>query len=244
MNNILTLTTQANQDTSQAANIIKAAYRQVFGNRYLMELDVCTSIESLFMNGDLTVQGLVTALAQSESYRRLYLETNSPYRFVELNFKHLLGRPPNNQQEISDHVTRLAEEGFESEIASYTYSAEYLKCFGINTVPYTRTNISISGQKTITFNRTKAFDPGYAGFDGSKRATLLTSIAANTNPAGMNVRKSAGTSGRYNISWVSMQQPATVNRSQQRSLVSYSSLSATIRSIQAQGGKIVAINAN
>lgn len=209
-----------------------------------MELDVCTSIESLFMNGDLTVQGLVTALAQSDSYRRMYLETNSPYRFVELNFKHLLGRPPNSQQEISEHVMRLAEQGFEAEIASYTYSSEYLNCFGINTVPYTRTNISIAGQKTITFNRTKALNPGFAGFDGSKRATLRTSIAGNTNPAGVNVRKSAGTSGRYNISWISMQQPGTVKRSNQRSLVSYSSLSSTIRSIQNQGGKIVAINAN
>ena len=34
-----------------------AAYRQVFGNRHLMELDLNPSIEALFMNGDLTVQG-------------------------------------------------------------------------------------------------------------------------------------------------------------------------------------------
>ena len=94
----------------------------MFGNRYLMELDVCPSIDALFMNGDLTVQGLITSLAQSETYRRYTLEPNNPYRFVELNFKHLMGRPPRNQAEISEHVNRLATEGFEAEIASYTYS--------------------------------------------------------------------------------------------------------------------------
>ncbi len=134
-----TLATPANQDRSHAEDIIRAVYRQVFGNRHLMELDVQPSIEALFINGDLTVQGLVTALAQSESYRRLFLETNNPYRFVELNFKHLLGRPPRDQAEISEHVRRLADEGFEAEIASYTYSDEYLNNFGIDSVPYART---------------------------------------------------------------------------------------------------------
>ena len=149
-----TLTSPANQDRSQARDIILAAYRQVFGNRYMMELDVQPSIEALFNNGDLTVQGLVTALAQSETYRRLYLESNSPYRFVELNFKHLLGRPPRNQAEISEHVRRLADEGFEAEIASYTYSDEYLNNFGIDTVPYSRTATSVVGESTVAYQRT------------------------------------------------------------------------------------------
>ena len=59
-----TLSSAANVDTSHAADVINQTYRQVFGNRHLMELDVNPSIEALFINGDLTVQGLVTALAQ------------------------------------------------------------------------------------------------------------------------------------------------------------------------------------
>ena len=91
-----TLASKANVDSSHAAEVILQTYRQVFGNRHLMELDVNSSLEALFMNGDLTVQGFVTALAQSETYRKLFLEPNSPYKFVELNFKHLLGRPPHD----------------------------------------------------------------------------------------------------------------------------------------------------
>jgi phycoerythrin-associated linker protein len=236
-----TLTSPANQDRSQAADVLRAAYRQVFGNRYLMELDVQPSIEALFMNGDLTVQGLVTALAQSETYRRLYLETNSPYRFVELNFKHLLGRPPRDQAEVSEHVRRLADEGFEAEIASYTYSDEYLNNFGSDSVPFARTATSVVGESTMAYQRTQALDPGYAGFDANGASVLQTSVASSTNPTAAGARKVVGGGDRYTISWTSRVQLGSVRRSAQRSVVSYSSLSKTIQSIQAQGGRILSI---
>jgi phycoerythrin-associated linker protein len=236
-----TLTSPANQDRSQAADVLRAAYRQVFGNRYLMELDVQPSIEALFMNGDLTVQGLVTALAQSETYRRLYLETNSPYRFVELNFKHLLGRPPRDQAEVSEHVRRLADEGFEAEIASYTYSDEYLNNFGSDSVPFARTATSVVGESTLAYQRTQALDPGYAGFDANGASVLQTSVASSTNPTAAGARKVVGGGDRYTISWTSRMQLGSVRRSAQRSVVSYSSLSKTIQSIQAQGGRILSI---
>jgi phycoerythrin-associated linker protein len=236
-----TLTSPANQDRSQAADVLRAAYRQVFGNRYLMELDVQPSIEALFMNGDLTVQGLVTALAQSETYRRLYLETNSPYRFVELNFKHLLGRPPRDQAEVSEHVRRLADEGFEAEIASYTYSDEYLNNFGSDSVPFARTATSVVGESTVAYQRTQALDPGYAGFDANGASVLQTSVASSTNPTAAGARKVVGGGDRYTISWTSRVQLGSVRRSAQRSVVSYSSLSKTIQSIQAQGGRILSI---
>ena len=236
-----TLTSPANQDRSQAAEVLRAAYRQVFGNRYLMELDVQPSIEALFMNGDLTVQGLVTALAQSETYRRLYLETNSPYRFVELNFKHLLGRPPRDQAEVSEHVRRLADEGFEAEIASYTYSDEYLNNFGSDSVPFARTATSVVGESTVAYQRTQALDPGYAGFDANGASVLQTSVASSTNPTAAGARKVVGGGDRYTISWTSRVQLGSVRRSAQRSVVSYSSLSKTIQSIQSQGGRILSI---
>jgi len=236
-----TLASTANQDRSHAADIIRAAYRQVFGNRYLMELDVQPSIEALFINGDLTVQGLVTALAQSDTYRRLYLEENSPYRFVELNFKHLMGRPPRDQAEISEHVRRLADEGFEAEIASYTYSDEYLNNFGIDTVPYSRTSTTTVGESTVAYQRTQVMDPGFAGFDAAKASVLQVSVASRSNPTAARTRKVVGGGTRFAISWTSKVQMGRARRSAQRSVVSYESLSKTIRSIQAQGGRILTI---
>ena len=152
MTEITTLSAQANTDLGHAADVIRRVYKQVFGNKHLMELDVNESLEALFINGDLSVQGLVTALAQSDTYKRLFLEPNSPYRFVELNFKHLLGRAPLNQAEVQNSIKLQAEEGFDALIDSLTDCAEYTEVFGSDIVPYARTADSYAGMYTSSFN--------------------------------------------------------------------------------------------
>ena len=237
-----TLASQANVDTDHASVVISQAYRQVFGNRHLMELDVNKSIEALFYNGDLTVQGLVTTLAQSETYKKLFLETNSPYKFVELNFKHLLGRPPHDQAELMEHVRILQDEGFEAEIASYTYSEEYLSAFGVDQVPYNRASSTIQGGRTIGYTRASQVDAGYAGYDGAeKESKLLSSLCSDKSPV-IKERKSVGNANALTISWTSRRQIGANRRVAQKSVVSQTSMSATIKSILAQGGKILSIS--
>lgn len=241
MSQPLTLATKANVDLDHSRDVIKRIYRQVFGNRHLMELDINTSLEALFINGDLTVQGFVTALAQSETYKKLFLETNSPYKFVELNFKHLLGRAPHDQSEIMEHVKLLSDEGYETEIASYTYSAEYLTSFGIDQVPYSRGSNTMQGGSTINYARTNAFEVGYAGYDGAKKgSTLLKSITTGSVPD-ISQRKGVGNGGALTISWSSRKQIGANRRVAQKSVVSQTSMSSTIKSILSQGGKILSI---
>lgn len=241
MSQPLTLATKANVDLDHSRDVIKRIYRQVFGNRHLMELDVNTSLEALFINGDLTVQGFVTALAQSETYKKLFLETNSPYKFVELNFKHLLGRAPHDQSEIMEHVKLLSDEGYETEIASYTYSAEYLTSFGIDQVPYSRGSNTMQGGSTINYARTNAFEVGYAGYDGAQKgSTLLKSITTGSVPD-ISQRKGVGNGGALTISWSSRKQIGANRRVAQKSVVSQTSMSSTIKSILSQGGKILSI---
>ncbi|QNJ30945.1 rod linker polypeptide (Lr)/ C-phycoerythrin class I-associated (CpeE) [Synechococcus sp. PROS-9-1] len=241
MSQPLTLATKANVDLDHSRDVIKRIYRQVFGNRHLMELDVNTSLEALFINGDLTVQGFVTALAQSETYKKLFLERNSPYKFVELNFKHLLGRAPHGQSEIMEHVKLLSDEGYETEIASYTYSAEYLTAFGIDQVPYSRGSNTMQGGSTINYARTNAFEVGYAGYDGAQKgSTLLKSITTGSVPD-ISQRKGVGNGGALTISWSSRKQIGANRRVAQKSVVSQTSMSSTIKSILSQGGKILSI---
>ena len=59
------------------------------------------------------------SLALSSFYRSRYFDAVYPHRAVELNFKHLLGRPPQDEAEISAHVATVATSGFEGEINSY-----------------------------------------------------------------------------------------------------------------------------
>ncbi len=242
MTDITTLAAPANTDLGHAEEVIQSIYKQVFGNRHLMELDLNRSLEALFMNGDLTVQGFVTALAQSETYKRLFLEPSNPYRLVELNFKHLLGRAPHDQEEVMAHVRLMNEEGFEAEIVSYTYSEEYLRAFGVDQVPYNRSKQSMTGGRTINFARADAVDAGFAGFDGAETdSKLLYSLSTGDVPDIID-RKSVGNANSLTIIWSSGRQIGANRRARQRSVVNQSSMSATIRGILSQGGRILSIS--
>lgn len=228
---------------SEAQAQLKAAYRQVFGNAHLFEEERSASAESLFTNGDLTVQGLVNALALSDSYRRLFFDANGPYRFVELNFKHLLGRAPKNQAELSEHIQILATCGYEAEINSYIYGVEYLEVFGFDTVPYNRATVSLNGNSNVTYNRTLALASGFAGFDGDKQSKLLCSIATNATPrAGQKIPGPGDRNGqRYTIRWTSSNPVGQNRRVVQTSIAPYSSLTSVIQSIHRRGGNIASV---
>jgi hypothetical protein len=111
-------------------------YQQVLGHQYVMNSERLEGVESLFRNGNLTVRELVRSLACSDLYRSRFFETCNPYRFIELNHKHLLGRAPHSKQEMLAHFTILQEQGFTAEIDSYIDSPEYQERFGNDRVPY------------------------------------------------------------------------------------------------------------
>lgn len=122
----------------EAESCIRAVYRQVLGNAYVMESERLVVPESQFKRGELSVREFVRAVAKSELYRSRFF-TNCPrYRATELNFRHLLGRAPRDLEEMRMHSTILDTEGFEADIDSYVDSDEYQNVFGENIVPYIR----------------------------------------------------------------------------------------------------------
>ena len=100
--------------------LIGKAYRQVLGNIHVTEFNRLQTAESLLRNQSISVRQFVDAIGKSDLYKKLFFFPNNPYRFIELNFKHFLGRAPRSQAEISSHVKVLADQGYESEISSYT----------------------------------------------------------------------------------------------------------------------------
>ena len=133
--------------------VIRAIYRQVLGNAHVMESE-CAAVaeaESLLCNRQISVRGFIRAIAKSDLYRNRFFEPCSRSRFIELNFKHLLGRAPNSYSDIADHSNILEAGGFEAEIDSYLDSDEYRLAFGENTVPYYRGHQSPHGQKVAGF---------------------------------------------------------------------------------------------
>ncbi len=235
---------RASEDDVQV--IIRAVYRQVLGNVHVMESQRLTSAESLLHNGDITVRGFVRAVAQSDIYRSLFFETSSPYRFIELNYKHLLGRAPVDQAEIAEHVQRYNEQGYAVDIDSYIDSDEYLLSFGENVVPHSRSNHTQIGIKNIGFNRTFALDRGFAAYDAvSKQAKLISDVAGNLPTKIAFPASGSGaysnTGKRFRITITKAKFGPRVTQSNTTFEVGYNQMSQKIQNIQKTGGKILRI---
>ncbi|MBN3926929.1 phycobilisome rod-core linker polypeptide [Nostoc sp. NMS4] len=131
--------------------VIRAIYRQVLGNAYIMESERLIVPESQLNQGIIDVREFVRQVAKSELYRSRFFDNVYRYRAIELNFKHLLGRAPDDYSETKHHSSILDEEGFEADIDSYLDSDEYLDAFGENIVPYYRGYKTQRGKKILEF---------------------------------------------------------------------------------------------
>ncbi|MEN8445066.1 MAG: phycobilisome rod-core linker polypeptide [Cyanobacteria bacterium J06555_13] len=126
------------QSADELESVIQAVYRQVLGNAYVMESERSQVAESQFKRGELSVAEFIRSIAYSDLYRTRFFENGPRNRFIELNFKHFLGRAPQSRTEIAEHSKILDTEGYEAEIDAYLNSDEYEKAFGPDTVPYYR----------------------------------------------------------------------------------------------------------
>ncbi|MBD2258982.1 phycobilisome linker polypeptide [Pseudanabaena sp. FACHB-2040] len=244
-----------NRDDAEA--VIYAAYRQVFGNQYIMASERYTSAESLLRQGEISVRDFVRALALSELYREKFFSSSPQNRFIELNFKHLLGRAPYDQDEIAFHTDLYINHGYAAEINSYLDSAEYRDNFGDGIVPYYRGYLTQANQKTVGFTRFFQLYRGYGTSDRTQRsgvrARLTRELAKNSSsPVGkVNIGQTlVGTSGGsreklYRVRVVQAAAPGrlpTVRRSSSEFLVPYEQLSRKLQQINSRGGRVTSID--
>ena len=236
-----------NSTEDDLQTVIRAVYKQVLGNEHLMESQRLDSAESLLRDGSITVRGFVRVVAQSPLYQSLFFQGSPQYRFIELNFKHLLGRAPQDQSEIQEHVALYHEQGYEAEINSYLDSDEYVQSFGDDTVPYPRGIRTQTGATTDAFNRMFALLRGSATSDSDSSPRLISSLAANfptpiKPPATGNGANYGNTGKRYSIVSSNSQAAARLNRfSKRESVVDYSQMSRTVQQIHNSGGTILSI---
>lgn len=223
--------------------VIRAVYKQVLGNAHVF--GGLTDAESMLRNGDISVRGFVSMVAKSDLYRSLFFEASSQYRFIELNCKHLLGRAPLDQGDISAHVQLYNSQGYDAEIDSYIESEEYLSNFGEDTVPYPRTNTTEPGVANVGFNRIFTLVRGEATSDSSNSATLISDLASNLPTAISAPISGSGTPGslnkRFRITVSQVGSGPEVNKSNTVYEVAYAQMTSKIQNIQKTGGKIVSI---
>lgn len=235
--------------------IILATYRQLFGNDHIMKSERLTSAESLLKQGHITVRDFVRALALSDLYKQKFFSSNPQVRFVELNFKHLLGRAPYDQTEISDHVTLYNQQGYAAEINSYISSVEYRNSFGDQIVPYYRGFATQKNQKTVGFIRLFQLYRGYASSDRArainKKGRLTAELARNTatplrtSNFGKELHGKLGGSReqlyRIRVTQSASGQKPQIRKSVQEYLVPYNQLSTKLQRLNQRGSRVINI---
>jgi phycocyanin-associated rod linker protein len=259
-----------NATKEEIETVIRAVYRQVLGNDYLMKSERLVSGESLLRDRNISVREFVRYVAKSELYKSKFFYNNFQTRFIELNYKHLLGRAPYDESEVVYHLDLYHEKGYDAEIDSYIDSVEYQTNFGDSIVPYYRGFATQPGQKTVGFNRMFQLYRGYANSDRAQAAgnasRLARELATNrassiVGPSGSNpnwsfraasdvapqkaLGNAVGQGDRvYRIEVTSLrgQGYPKIRRSSNVFIVPYERLSEKMQQIHRQGGKIVSIN--
>ncbi|PSN18345.1 photosystem I reaction center subunit XII [filamentous cyanobacterium CCP5] len=255
-------------DEDDLQTVFRAAYRQVLGNDYVMKSERLTSAESLLRQGNISVRDFVRAIALSDLYKGKFFLPNNNQRFVELNFKHLLGRPPHDEAELARHTQMVEDKGYDAEINSYFESAEYESKFGDNIVPYFTGFEVTPWSCSVGFSRMFQLYRGYANNDRGqvrrKRGQLFEEVARNqassipqpSSTANRAAKKNetpqkafggvGNTSARMyrievtNVIGNSLRDPR-VRRANRAFMVPYSDLSNRMQQILRSGGKIVSI---
>ena len=165
-------------DDAKKEQIIRAVYKQVLGNAYVMESERQLVPESQFKLGEISVREFVRRIAKSDLYRSRLFETCARYRYIELAFRHLMGRAPMDFQEMRDHSERLDAKGYDADIDSFLDCDDYQNAFGEWIVPYQR------GWKTESCTTLQEFTWSFQLLRGNSSSSLKGDLAGISSKLG------------------------------------------------------------
>ena len=158
--------------------VIRAVYKQVLGNAYVMESERQIVAESQFKLGEISVRELVRRVAKSELYRTRFFDSCARYRYIELTFRHILGRAPQDFEEMRVHSERLDAKGYENDIDSFIDCGEYQNAFGEWTVPYQK------GWRTESCGTLQEFTWNFQLLRGNSSSSLKGNLAGISSRLG------------------------------------------------------------
>ena len=165
-------------EDAKKEQIIRAVYKQVLGNAYVMESERQLVAESQFKLGEISVREFVRRIAKSDLYRSRLFETCARYRYIELAFRHLMGRAPIDFQEMRDHSERLDAKGYDADIDSFLDCDDYQNAFGEWIVPYQR------GWKTESCTTLQEFTWSFQLLRGNSSSSLKGDLAGISSKLG------------------------------------------------------------
>lgn len=105
---------------------------------YAFERKILATAEKDFLKDKIGVRRFLKELGHSEVYLKAFYYNVSNVKFLDLCFKHFMGRAPQGQTEIQFYCQILTQQGVKALVTAILDSEEYRKVFGCFTVPYAR----------------------------------------------------------------------------------------------------------
>ncbi|CAN1209619.1 phycobilisome rod-core linker polypeptide [Tumidithrix helvetica PCC 7403] len=140
MNDFKPITLSRSSSPEERQMALQQIYAQVLERQpYKFEHKLLAKHEKEFLSGKLGVRHFLHALACSQVYQDSFYYNCSNLKFIELCFKHFLGRAVLDHAEIKVFTDILTKRGYEVVISEILGSEEYRKAFGGFTVPHART---------------------------------------------------------------------------------------------------------
>lgn len=174
---------------ADANSVMDAMYKQMFGNAYLMESELAelAVAESTFRISRDTKE-FVRAIGYSEAYKSRFFDPVSQYRFIELTFKHMLGRAPRSLGDYGEAMAAYRTGGVQGVVDWCVDSLEFAESFGSETVPYGEYKGCYPTNEE--FNRSVAMRGTPSGSDKKRSTMLQYAVCSGDSPSWLTISKS------------------------------------------------------
>jgi phycoerythrin-associated linker protein len=131
----ITVSRESDREERQIA--LYKIYQQVLERQpYAFERKQLAKAEADFLRNKIGVKRFLRILGQSDVYLNEFYYTSSNQKFIELCFKHFMGRAPADQDEVHEYCDILMRQGVHNLITAVLDSEDYRKHFGCFTVPH------------------------------------------------------------------------------------------------------------
>ena len=159
---------------AQKAEVIRAAYRQVFERDIVKgySLEVCPVEATQVRQGQISMREFIRALGRSKEYRRQFYGRFSNSRVVELAFRHFLGRGISSREEFTYYFDIVSSQGLHGLVDCLVNSMEYARVFGEETVPYLR-DLGEEAQESAGWGSNRKLFRFSAPFEGAPQYVTL-----------------------------------------------------------------------
>ncbi len=168
---------------AQKAEVIRAAYRQVFERDIAKGYgqEVCSVEATQTRQGQLSMREFIRALGRSRDYQKQFYGRFSNSRAVELAFRHFLGRGLSSREEFTAYFDIVSAQGLPGLVDCLVNSMEYARVFGEETVPYLR-DLGEEAQESAGWGSNRKLFRFSAPFEGAPQYVTLYASYRQPSP--------------------------------------------------------------